>query len=806
MSNFRQQFQKFKESTPRHVLWLLMAAAFIVVLILLTLLLTRNTNKNTHATIPSGKPVELVISTQTIDWTNTPVGEQRDEKVKINANEPTIVGGLRRTRDIPGLKVNTTCTTDIGKIDTVVPCYITLTYKPTTALENTGLPIYIDYYGATESKEMKQTTQVMLTIGAIASETPEPVVKPEPEPEPVSEPEPEPVPEPKDTIQQEIEAIAPQIVLPEPESAPLPTPAPARKNVSNGCSEFAFPGFNATGNQIGWIKPLHGAYYFYPLSDRECTTPTGVYNPDNGIITDIDNPGRKIGTDAEHIGYTIITDGTLPNLSNPKDITRGGRARQYSKEELEAFTAPDNNQTTKWTDNSFSIVKKRAAPDVIIGTSGNATLSTEPYDRTFVLRQYKPIPATIVSEVRSDPSIYEKQGHKLPVRATVDRNVYSDNGRTVVIPAGTLLLGYLTGDLPGPYKSIGRMQINWYQFILPNGSEFNFTGKSGEDPFSADAQGRVGVPGHGSTDYVEQFVMPLLTAIVPAAVNMIAPISDTFVNKINLDSNTVTQSGTLRSSELAKNEIITAWNQVAQKLLVDMIDNTVPPLSIAAGTRITVFSPTDLIITCGSGNDKKCSVEKFGQDVQPKRQRATPTWDAKPNYDDGTWVGQVRSFNIAQYCDPTTGKVTANAQTIIEAGFDYRTVAFFCQSAQYQAINNAKQTALYQNQQSTTNTNSIAALGKGGTPTNPTKEYNENVLGLKYNDETGAIENPFQKPATSSTTNQEPAITCLDGSTPDANGCCPGETFTDMGAAYDETGLTFACCPDTGGDCYPPIQ
>ena len=73
------------------------------------------------------------------------------------------------------------------------------------------------------------------------------------------------------------------------------------------------------------------------------------------------------------------------------------------------------------------------------------------------------------------------------------------------------------------------------------GVEFNFTGDPNQDPFSADSQGRVGVPGHGSTDYVEQLVMPMLTAIVPAAVNMIAPISDAFINQIDLDNNTVVQ-------------------------------------------------------------------------------------------------------------------------------------------------------------------------------------------------------------------------------------------------------------------------
>jgi hypothetical protein len=42
-------------------------------------------------------------------------------------------------------------------------------------------------------------------------------------------------------------------------------------------------------------------------------------------------------------------------------------------------------------------------------------------------------------------------------------------------------------------------------------------------------------------------------------------------------------------------------------------------------------------------------------------------------------------------------------------------------------------------------------------------------------------------------------ITCDGGIAPDINGCCPDETYTDMG----DQG--FNCCPNSGGDCFPPI-
>ncbi len=46
---------------------------------------------------------------------------------------------------------------------------------------------------------------------------------------------------------------------------------------------------------------------------------------------------------------------------------------------------------------------------------------------------------------------------------------------------------------------------------------------------------------------------------------------------------------------------------------------------------------------------------------------------------------------------------------------------------------------------------------------------------------------------------KEPAL-CMDGTQPDKHGCCSGEIYTDMGE------LGFNCCPETGGDCFPPIR
>ena len=42
-------------------------------------------------------------------------------------------------------------------------------------------------------------------------------------------------------------------------------------------------------------------------------------------------------------------------------------------------------------------------------------------------------------------------------------------------------------------------------------------------------------------------------------------------------------------------------------------------------------------------------------------------------------------------------------------------------------------------------------------------------------------------------------IFCPDGTSPDINGCCTGEVYTNLGEAG------FNCCPIDGGDCFPPM-
>ncbi|MBO7560052.1 MAG: hypothetical protein J6T27_02750 [Alphaproteobacteria bacterium] len=799
------------DSSPRWLQWILLIVA-IVVVIALFILLTRGKEKKKVSIVDS--PVvmtpELIVSpNEPIDWVDTNVGESREIEYTVSANTRVQVTGVNivvdgDTTDAAGISATETCTNENTIIDVDMPCKIRLKYQPEHPITITSVDIAIKWTDFATGVERDEPNAITLVIGAREPIKMQPAPEPEPEPDPIFDPQ------PTYDFEQDVDDISPEFDFNDAQMPtydwpePAPVAAPARPVIGAGCSEFSFPGYNISGVHSGWIKPSGGAYYYHPFSDTNCETPTGIYNPDTGYIMDISNPARRIGSDAEHIRLSITEQ--LPNLGARTVKNRGNRARQLSDAELSTLVA-QRQSGGKGGMARVNLTPNKVKEQMYLGSGEKGgVFSSMPYDRTFVLRQYKPIPATIVSDIQADEKLL-KGG--LPVRATVDRNVYSDNGRTVIIPTGTMMLGYVTGDLPGPYKAVGRMEIQWYQFIRPDGVEFNFTDKDSR-PFSADTQGRKGVPGHGSTDYLQQFIMPMLTAIVPAAVNLIAPISDAFVNQIDLDNNTVVQSGTVRSSELAKNEIITAWNNVATKLLVDVMNNTTPPFSIAAGTRITVFSPVDLFVTCGDQPGKACAIRpyKTGENDGPKEARADWRSDADTgittkNQDMEELIGQVRSMMQASLqercCTAPTGQkasVPVSNWNDVEIcrNYSFATLDFYCRSfGTYTAINNARQEAVFQNQQQNAVQKTDYSTGAN------TVEYNTQVLGLEYNSD-GTIKNPFKKETPAPAQQQNTSvITCEGGANPDSNGCCPGETYTDMG----DQG--FNCCPNTGGDCFPPI-
>ncbi|MDR0449000.1 MAG: hypothetical protein LBG89_00875 [Rickettsiales bacterium] len=779
MSKISVFFKNIKKSSPVWLRWVLLGVAAMLLVIFVLVILPGAGGRGTK---PAAVGVSIKSNPESVAM-NGIAGNEIRETIEISSSMEVAIFDVKLAGFVSGLSMNNTCVS-LQRISKDIPCQINLMWTPAAEVKDNMTQVIVEYGAIGAPKDAALMHEVQVSMNA------EPAAVAEPEPEPIIEPE--PLPDLIDDFADDLaldldDGFAADFID---DFADVPFEEPPFAEVSGGesadvpaigddneCYKFASIGYNLSGQRSGWIRPQNGQYFFHPFSDAKCKSPTGVYDINSGFIFDIKDRGKKIGSDAERMADARVLRRNIdvPRLANPPAPRIVNRAVQLTAAELGAR----GGAPTK----GAKMIQLKVADDTEIKPSsvaaGDAIVSSaKPYDRKFVLRQFKPIPATIVSDVRADQRVNE-----LPVRAVVERNVYSDNDRTIIIPTGTLLLGYVTGQLPGPYKTIGRITINWYQMIRPDGVEFHL-GNTG-DVYAADSQGRVGVPGRGSTDYLEEMVIPMAAALVPAAVNLVAPISDRFVNQIDLNNNTVTQSGQMRSSELAKQEIIKSWDKVTQRLFMDMMDNMTPPFTIPAGTRITVLSRKDIAVNWpGSGLE--------GNTYTARPQLGAP----QIGITEEDIIGQVRS---TQY-NPATGKIDYVPTSPFLKSFQRQSDLY---EAQYQAQQRA-----YMNQQNTM-----------GASANIDECGNNIYLNLRYIPGTCQIANPNSKAPSAGQQSLDEAIfsgelgvapgtgdfgsglVCEDGTPPDNVGCCSGEELV------PDTEVGPGCCPigDPYAECFPPM-
>ena len=122
MKNLKQQFKEFRDTTPKHIQWILLGAAFVVVIILLFLLLGHKSDNT--PTEKMNENISLSVDPQMVDLTEIEVGKSDDESVTVSASAPVIIKDIDIKAD--GIKTTDTCSD--GATDL---CIIKVIYKPT---------------------------------------------------------------------------------------------------------------------------------------------------------------------------------------------------------------------------------------------------------------------------------------------------------------------------------------------------------------------------------------------------------------------------------------------------------------------------------------------------------------------------------------------------------------------------------------------------------------------------------------------------------------------------------------------------
>ena len=239
--------------------------------------------------------------------------------------------------------------------------------------------------------------------------------------------------------------------------------------------------------------------------------------------------------------------------------------------------------------------------------------STWPVDMSHVILQGKAIPAVLA---RSIDSRYMD----VPAVAIVETNIYGEEGRNVLIPAGSRLIGQMSGT-EEQQNGVAKLQITWNRLIRPDGAAFNLAGAQ-----SGDAQGRGGVAAYLDEQLWNKYGTSILGVLAQSAV--------AYMMATNDDISTTTANGgtsTQTNKSQAANDARKAFIDEIGSILDDMIaraQQTPPVVFVPAGTRLTVFPQRDLWLRSVEDDEKEAN-EAFGT---PPTQAQTPnvaSWSEK---------------------------------------------------------------------------------------------------------------------------------------------------------------------------------
>lgn len=187
----------------------------------------------------------------------------------------------------------------------------------------------------------------------------------------------------------------------------------------------------------------------------------------------------------------------------------------------------------------------------------------------------KPIPAVIARSIDTQ--------NPVPITAFVERNVYAEDGRNIVIPAGSRLMGELGGTSSGGTETSSesaRITIIWQRLIRPDGVLFTFQGETG------DAQGRGGALGYVDQQLGKKYGMPLITTLLTSATSYMMATDEE-------ENSMETETSRQQAANDARQNFIDQMNQIFEMILADKT-NIRALTYVPAGTRIIVYPKVDL--------------------------------------------------------------------------------------------------------------------------------------------------------------------------------------------------------------------
>ena len=213
--------------------------------------------------------------------------------------------------------------------------------------------------------------------------------------------------------------------------------------------------------------------------------------------------------------------------------------------------------------------------------NANFKMSSWRVDMSEMILADKPIPAVLARTIMDGSS-----GSDVPVTAIVERNVYAEDGRNIVIPAGSRVMGK-SGGMGGGGGTSGsavRVNITWTRLIKPDGSAFEFS-----EALTGDAQGKGGALGYLDEQLLKIYTLPMATSLMSSALMYVTASGSTTTTS---EGSTV-QSARAQAAEDARQNFLTNMQDIFQDILRRKTDIEAVTY-VPAGTRLIIYPRVDL--------------------------------------------------------------------------------------------------------------------------------------------------------------------------------------------------------------------
>lgn len=330
----------------------------------------------------------------------------------------------------------------------------------------------------------------------------------------------------------------------------------------------------------------------------------GKKMPD-GLI--IDNQGGLIGveevknTSAEKmfVPSGSFGDGAAYGTGNqPKNLGPGGgygAGERYDPVRAHILNETQNLRRSELAMGKISTnVSKEAFDGMQSSWKGvPRKLSSWRVDMSEMILADKPIPAVLSRTLMSGAD-------SVPVTAIVERNIYAEVGRNIVIPAGSRVMGSMGSfGTGGGTGSAVRVNISWERLIRPDGSAFEFAAAQ-----TGDAQGKAGALGYIDEQLLKKYTLPIVTQLLTDGSAFLMSAGE---NTSDGNGGSTQDSASEAASD-ARQNFLTGMNQIFDQILENKTDIAAVAY-VPAGTRLIIYPKVDLWIRTAAREKEEAAEE-----------------------------------------------------------------------------------------------------------------------------------------------------------------------------------------------------